>query len=125
MTKYLLDSVIVIDHLNGNPAASRFLAEHGEQCAVSVITRAEVLVGADAATETPITALLDRFPTLPITVEVADLGASLRRLHRWKLPDALQAAVAIIAELPLVTRDSRAFAGADELEVVRPYRIKA
>jgi predicted nucleic acid-binding protein len=121
--KYLLDSVIVIDHLNGVPAAAEFLAEHGKQCVMSAITRAEVLVGADERTEYAVVALLNQFPTLPITVEVADLGASLRRQHHWKLPDALQAAAAILAKVSLVTRDARAFKGADGLDVLRPYRI--
>lgn len=121
--KYLLDSVVVIDHLNGVPAAAKFLAEHGKQCVMSAITRAEVLVGADERTEHAVLALLNQFPTLPVTGEVADLGASLRRQHRWKLPDALQAAVAILANLSLVTRDARAFKGAARLDVLRPYRV--
>jgi predicted nucleic acid-binding protein len=104
--KYLLDSVIVIDHLNGVAAASAFLSEHSKDCALSVITRAEVLAGVDPATERPVTVLLDRFPTLPITAEVADLAAQLRRNHRWKLPDALQASTAEVAGLILVTRDT-------------------
>ena len=33
--------------------------------------------------------------TLPVTIEVADLAAGLRRTQRWKLPDAIQAAIAI------------------------------
>lgn len=104
--KYLLDSVIVIDHLNGVAAASGFLSERGKDCAVSVITRAEVLAGVEPTTERPVTVLLNRFPTLPITIEVADLAARFRRIHRWKLPDALQAATAELAGLTLVTRDT-------------------
>ena len=38
---YLLDSVILIDHLNGIDEATEFLAQHQPECALSVITRAE------------------------------------------------------------------------------------
>lgn len=41
----LLDSVIVIDHLNGKRAAIEFIAENEQEIRLSVITRAEVLVG--------------------------------------------------------------------------------
>lgn len=41
--KYLLDSVIVIDHLNGDCKATDFMGSHGQASAISVITRAEVL----------------------------------------------------------------------------------
>jgi hypothetical protein len=40
--------VILIDHFNGRPEATRYLAEVAGEAAVSVITRAEVLAGFDA-----------------------------------------------------------------------------
>lgn len=107
MARYLLDSVIVIDHFNGVEAATEFLAAHGRDCVISVITRAETLAGFPAASES--LALLDTFATLPVTVEVADAAARLRRTQRWKLPDAIQAAIAIQEGLTLVTRNTRDF----------------
>jgi predicted nucleic acid-binding protein len=41
----LVDSVIMIDHFNGIPAATQYLLEMQGQLAISVITRAEVLRG--------------------------------------------------------------------------------
>ena len=38
--------------------------------------------------------MLDRFHLIVIDAAIADLAAKLRREHRWKLPDALQAAAA-------------------------------
>ena len=38
--KHLIDSVIVIDHLNGIESATEFLREHGPTAALSVVTRA-------------------------------------------------------------------------------------
>ena len=122
--RYLLDSVILIDHFNSVEAATTFLAEHGSECAISVITRAEVLAGFTLRTEPLARELLDIFPHLPITSEIADLAASLRRSEHWKLPDALQAAVAIQHGLVLVTRNTRDFkVGGTKIEVVVPYRV--
>ena len=119
--KHLLDSVIVIDHFNGIAAATDFLTEHGKTCAMSVISRAEVLAGFDDETAALAMELLDLFPALPITAEIADLAARFRRSARWKLPDALQAAVAVKHGLALVTRNTKDFRDQDELSVVVPY----
>lgn len=121
--KYLLDSVIVIDHFNGIEAATRYLVEHGAACAVSVITRAEVLAGFDDAQAESALELLDLFPTLPITTHIADRAARLRHSEHWKLPDALQAAVAVHHGLALVTRNTRDFKNGAMLEVVVPYGV--
>lgn len=121
--RFLLDSVILIDHFNGIAAATDFLAETGAEATISVITRAEVLAGFDAATEPLARELLDHFPSLPITAEVADRAAALRRTHRWKLPDALQAAIAQHHGLTLVTRNTRDFQPGGAPAVVVPYRV--
>ena len=62
--KYLLDSVIIIDHLNGIDAATEFLRGQGGHSAISIITRAEVLAGCDDAQEASVRALLSHFPAL-------------------------------------------------------------
>lgn len=121
--KYLLDSVILIDHFNGVADATRFLVEHGSECALSAVTRAEVLAGFDAATDALARVVLDAFPTLPLTVEIADLAATLRRSERWKLPDALQAATTIHHGLMLVTRNTRDFQPGGTPKVLIPYRL--
>jgi predicted nucleic acid-binding protein len=120
--KYLLDSVIVIDHLNGIESATRFIADHALHSAISVITRAEVLAGCNAATEAPVAGLLNHFPTLPVTSDIADGAARLRRSDRWKLPDAIQAAIAIEHSLILVTRNTRDFQPGGQPEVLIPYQ---
>lgn len=121
--KYLIDSVIVIDHLNGLDPASRFLAEYATLSVLSVITRAEVLAGCEEHDERPVAAMLDQFPTLPIDLRTADRAARLRRSERWKLPDAIQAAIAIGHELTLVTRNMRDFTPGGRPEVLVPYRL--
>lgn len=125
LKSYLLDSVILIDHFNGQSEATRFLLENRESVSISIITRAEVLTGFDPLGEVQARAFLNLFPTHALTLEDADLAASLRREHRWKLPDALQAAVAINRGLTLATRNSKDFDPACHSFVAIPYRLSA
>jgi predicted nucleic acid-binding protein len=119
----LLDSVILIDHLNGITSATDYLREKAAQGHVSAITRAEVLSGV-APEDVPETrALLDRFPFVVVDQDVADAAAELRRTHRWRLPDALQAAAALEHGLMLATRNTKDFPP-DRFDFVRvPYTI--
>jgi predicted nucleic acid-binding protein len=121
--RLLLDSVILIDHFNGRPEATRYLAEVAGEAALSVITRAEVLAGFDAETSGAAEGLLDRFPILGIDQPVANLAARLRREFRWKMPDAFQAALAQYHGLSLVTRNSRDFPPHRHKFVVIPYTL--
>ena len=121
--KLLLDSVILIDHFNGVAAATRYLAEHHSEAAVSVITRAEVLTGFEQRAVGKATQFLDCFPTLGIDQATADLAAALRRNHGWKLPDAFQAAIAQQRGLRLATRNRRDFPPQRHRFVVIPYHV--
>lgn len=121
--KLLLDSVILIDHFNGIAAATRYLAEVRAEAAISVITRAEVLSGFRGGAERKGRQFLDCFPTLAIDQAIADAAAVLRRRHRWKLPDAFQAALARVHRLKLATRDRKDFPPERHRFVVVPYRI--
>jgi len=123
--RFLLDSVILIDHFNGYREATSYLARVGGEAALSVITRAEVLAGFDPDSQAAAVGLLDRFPTLGIDRPVADLAARLRREHRWKMPDALQAALARYHSLSLVTRNTRDFPSDRYGFVVIPYVLRA
>jgi predicted nucleic acid-binding protein len=119
--RFLIDSVILIDHFNGREEATRCLAGIAREAALSVITRAEVLAGFDSSGTAAALGLLDRFPTLIIDRPVADLAARLRREHRWKMPDALQAALANYHSLGLVTRNTRDFPPDRHSFVIQPY----
>ncbi len=122
--KYLLDSVILIDHLNAIPPATAFLQEHGHACSLSAITRAEVQASLENnAVGSLARELLDLFPTLPLTAETADLAARLRKTRHLKHPDAFQAAVAVLNRLVLVTRNTRDFGSGSGLRVLVPYRL--
>lgn len=121
--KYLVDSVILIDHFNGIDQATSWIADRYSELAVSVITRAELLTGFDDDDGAMVASLLDRLPTLAIDLAIADLAARLRRRFKWKLPDAFQAALARYHGLTLVTRNTKDFSP-DRFDFVEvPYRI--
>ena len=110
MTARLLDSVILIDHLNGVTAATYFI-KHLDPgiTSISVITRAEILVGLDVAGEELVKPFLDLYNLIIIDKPMADLAAQLRRVHSWKLPDAFQAAISVHYKLRLTTRNTKDF----------------
>jgi predicted nucleic acid-binding protein len=119
----LVDSVIIIDHFNGVAEATEYLSSMHGRVAVSVITRTEVLTGFEGKNLRLAKRLLDRFPTLIIDRTIADLAATLRRQHRWKTPDALQAALAKRHKLKLATRDTDDFPPGQHRFVRIPYTL--
>ena len=122
--KVLLDSVILIDHLNGIPAATEYLHKHAD-ASLSVITRAEVLAGLAVGSIAMVSRLLDRYPTIAIDRVAANKAAELRRQFRWRIPDAFQAALAQLHDLKLATRNTRDFPPQRHAFVVVPYSIPA
>jgi predicted nucleic acid-binding protein len=121
--KYLLDSVILIDHFNGITPATAFLRLHREELAISPITHAEVLTGFDQAELARPARLLKTFGFISIEETTADLAARLRREQNWKLPDAFQAALAIEHGVQLVTRNTKNFDPEKLHYIVVPYRL--
>lgn len=107
--KFLLDSVIVIDHLNSIAKATEWIAQFHQECCLSPITRAETLTGVHKKDLPNVKLFLNAFTNLAMSVEDADLAAELRQEHSWKLPDAIQAAIAINHGLTLVTRNTKDF----------------
>ena len=118
-----MDSVILIDHFNGIPQATEYLGEVAGRAHISAITYAEVLTGFREEDAPLARALLDTLPLLVIDRDVANLAASLRRIHRWKLPDALQVAVARHHGLFLATRNAKDFPPGEYEFVHVPYSV--
>jgi predicted nucleic acid-binding protein len=124
MIERLIDSVIFIDHLNGIEKATKYISDiDPEKSAISVITRAEILVGLDAAERYVVKSLLDQYHTFIIDKTIADKAADLRREFRWKLPDAFQAAISLQNNIKLVTRNSKDFNPSEHAFVEIPYSL--
>jgi predicted nucleic acid-binding protein len=124
MIEKLIDSVILIDHLNGIEKASSFIINlDPQETAISVITRAEILTGLDEEKQPEVILLLDQYQLLIIDKPIADLAAKLRREHSWKLPDAFQAALAQHHRIKLITRNLKDFNPQKHDFVEIPYRL--
>ena len=79
MSERLLDSVILIDHFNNISKATNFiLGLNPEKTSISVISRAEILVGFDENNIEKAKSLLDQYRILIIDKEIADRAAEIR-----------------------------------------------
>jgi predicted nucleic acid-binding protein len=119
--RFLLDSTVLIDHLNGIEEAEAFLRTNAADSCISVVTVNEVLTGSEPDDVPGHELLLDQFACLPVDRLTAKASAALRRQHRWKLADSVQAALALNNGLKLVTRNHRDFKPSKHSFVVDPY----
>ena len=115
MTKLLIDTNILIDHLRGDPQASVLLQDVAAgrvRASISIITEAELLAwpALRPGDIRAMDALLAMFPKIAVTSRVARTAAQLRRAYPIEIPDALIAATAMLAHATLVTRNTKHFA---------------
>jgi predicted nucleic acid-binding protein len=124
MVKALFDTNILIDYLNGIPAAKTELDRYAgkDDKAISVVTWMEVLVGTTPETDSATRGFLAGFQSLPIDALVASHSVEIRKSHKIKLPDAIVWASAQVHDRILVTRNTKDFAE-DEPGVRVPYRL--
>ena len=97
--KALIDSDVLLDFLDGFPAAAEELTRYRDRC-VSIISWMELMAGAKTA---------------------AEEAVILRRKHRLKLPDAIIWATAVTENCLLVSRNRKDFP-ANQPGVRFPYR---
>jgi predicted nucleic acid-binding protein len=115
VTRILLDSDVLVDHLRGH----RRIVAGRDELHVSAITRAELCSGR-GADERRVRRLLEPVTDLPVDSAIAERAGRLRRDSRRRLPDALIAATALEHRLTLVTRNLRDFEGIRGLKVRPP-----
>jgi len=102
----LFDTNILIDCVNGIPAAQMELKRHGDAL-ISIVTWIEAMSGARTTAESDIMrGFLARFDCLYLDAEIAEEAAILRQRYKLKLADALILATALVQNAVLVTRDS-------------------
>ena len=104
--KAVIDTNILVDFLQGLPAAETELALYRDP-AISIVTWIEVMVGMTPDTERAVRTFLDSFELLAVDELVAECAVKLRKARRIKLPDAIIWATAQVNECLLVTRNSR------------------
>ena len=115
MTRILVDSDVLADHLRGH----RPFVAGADVLHVSAVTRAELFSGRGAE-ERRIRRLLEAMTDLPVDAAVAERAGRLPRGSARRLPDALIAATALEHRLTLVTRNIRDFEGIRGLRVREP-----
>jgi len=121
MVKALFDTNILIDYLNGVPAARDELDRY-EDKAISIVTWMEVLAGAAPKVEAATRAFLDGFEIVALDNPIAERAVVLRKSNRIKLPDAIILASAEANAFLLVTRNTKDFRASDP-SVRVPYVI--
>ena len=127
--RWLLDSNVLIDALAGLPHGVRVLREARKRPEISVIyssiTRIEVLgfPNLSEQEESAIRRLLNEFEEIPVSNEIVERTIQIRKLIRIKLPDALIAASAHVAQATVVTRNTSDFQRTPSLTVVHPDNV--
>jgi predicted nucleic acid-binding protein len=120
--KAVLDSDVLIDYLQGLPAAAEELARY-RQPHYSVITLMELHCGARTPEQrAAVDILLGTMSRVELTDTVARRAVELRQNLRLKLPDAVVLASAEVEGCILVTRNTRDFPHRDP-RVRFPYSI--
>lgn len=120
--KALFDTNILIDYLNGIPAAKKELALYTSH-AISIVTWMEVLAGGAPEDEAITRKFLAVFDVIALDERIAARAVELRCKHRMKLPDAIILASAVVNSLNLVTRNTKDFD--KTMPGIRvPYQVK-
>jgi len=112
--KYLVDSNIIIYHLNNESLATEFLLNNANQCAISQITYIEVLsFPLTPEQERDVKNLLERFKMIDVNKEIAIKATVNRKIKKIKIPDNIIASTAQVNNLILVTRNGSDFNALD------------
>lgn len=120
--KAVFDSDVLIDYLQGLPAARTELVRYRRPLC-STISFMELLAGARSPEERRAAeALLGSLGRVELTEEVARRAVELRQSLRLKLPDAIVLASAKVEVCILVTRNTRDFP-ANDPRVRVPYSL--
>jgi len=120
--KAVLDTNILVDYLQGVPAAQAELAHYSDPV-ISLVTWMEILIGARTPDEEKqLRGFLKRFEVHPVTTPIAERAIAIRRDSRQRLPDAIIWATAQELNVILVTRNTRDFP-ANDPGVRIPYRV--
>ncbi|MBF0407251.1 MAG: type II toxin-antitoxin system VapC family toxin [Candidatus Riflebacteria bacterium] len=122
--EFLIDSNIIIYHLNGDAIATNFLERNLEISAISQITYIEVLSFgySSAAEESQVDELLKQFTVYDINHDISKQALINRKIKKIKLPDNLIVSTAQVHGLTLVTRNIKDF-NHFEVKVINPFAL--
>jgi predicted nucleic acid-binding protein len=116
MSRYLLDSGLVIRHLRGRKSAVRLLRGLGKtnRLCIATVTRVEIFAGMRPEEAYATRKLLSCFVNLDLNRQIADRAGEYVRSgyaarRQIQVPDAIIAATATINNLTLVTLNTADF----------------
>jgi predicted nucleic acid-binding protein len=122
--KYLVDSNIIIYHLNGEQVATNFLKENIMFSAISRLTFIEVLSFDFSQEEKKqILSLLRSFNIIDTSDESGKKAVENRQYKKIKLADNIIASTAQTHNLVLVTRNTKDFTNLD-VQVLNIFEIE-
>lgn len=117
----VFDTNILIDLLNKRLEAAEAIEKGASHRSISLISWMEVMVGARKYhQEARTAALLGAFEIIDVSREIAERSVLLRAEHGMKLPDAIILASAMVRNCPLITRNTKDFAGISGVKI--PYQ---
>lgn len=110
--KFLVDSNIIIYHLQNNKIAYEFINNNINSSAISIITYIEVLsYPFTKQQEKKVKELLNTFEIIEINKEIAEKSIINFRIKKIKIPDNIILSTAQNYNLQLVTRNAKDFDG--------------
>ena len=119
--KFLVDSNIIIYHLNKDTIATKFLRENYQKIAISQITFVEVLsFSFTQKEETNVRELLSNFDIIDVNMDISNQAILNRKLKKIKIPDNIISSTAMVYDLILVTRNVKDFKVL-EIKVFNPF----
>lgn len=129
MSRFLLDSDVIIWHLRGKKEVTGMLANFHKfgLPACSALSILEVQLGAKKGEEEKTESFLRSLKIFDVNIEIANKAAQLIREHRLKgvtlnLPDAIIASTCILYDLVLVTYNTKHYP-ISEIEFYQPPSI--
>jgi len=119
--KYLVDSNIIIYHLNDESIATKFLQKNISISAISQLTFLEVLsFDFSEKEEQNVINLLEKFTIIDTSKNIALQAIKNRKRKKIKLADNIIAATTQISKLTLVTRNTKDFNQID-IKILNPF----
>jgi len=123
--KLLIDSNIIIYHLNKNPIVEDFLIDNIDKCAISRLTYIEVLsFDFESEREYEIAKeFLSIYDIYETDDKISDQAIKNRKIKKIKLPDNIIASTAQVYNHILVTRNIKDFNNIN-VELLNPFGDK-
>lgn len=122
--RYLVDSNILIYHLNNEAIATNFLTKNIDDCCISQLTYIEVLsFDLALSVENEVKKLLATFKIINTSAKISAQAIKNKKISKIKIADNIIAATAQVNHLILVTRNTKDFKSLN-IKMFNPFVIK-